>query len=844
MKKFQYSLIYLFLIYITINYLYSQSKLSNTGRDFWLAFMTNDDTPDYLKLFITSRENTSGEVSIPQAGWKQNFNVIANKTTTVDLPVYLIDTKNSEIIEKKGINIKSQADISVFAINNQEYTTDATCVLPVKALGSNTEYIVCSYKGQYDYDSNYQSEFIIVGITDNTEISIIPSVKTINGKAANIPFSIKLNRGETYQVKGYEDYDLSGTTIKSLSQCKSFAVFSGVQCMSLPNCCCCDHLYKQLFPVNTWGKEYIVTPFSGMTLGYLFRVLCSEDNTKIIINGSTNITKNRGEYYEQDILNLQSLSIKADKAVCVSQYMKGSRCNGIPLIGSIGEGDPSMLILNPNNQMINKTTFNTVSTDNINKHFVNIITKTINIDKIKLDNSYIPISKFRTATGNSLYSYSINSISFGSHTIESDSSFIVYSYGYGRDESYLYSGGASFENLSYNFTYSPTNPCVNNLVEFSPTGKIFNSYKWYFSDGDSIFSNTATKQFKQSGKFIVKMVVKLDDNCQSDTIEKTIDIKAAGDLILNDSSICYGAEVELEAKGAFSYIWNTKETGNKIKVIPETTTYYIITATFENGCTATDSLKVTVSEPLEKPNVSNTLPLCAGSDFKLYAEYADNSKVAEYHWKFPDGTETNVQNPEIDVASVKHNGTYSVYCSIDNCKTAKSYLTLIINKKPENFLPETLYTCENDTLTITPSMIFKNYLWEDKSVKPNHQINKAGLYSLSVVDSNDCKGFDSVNVIESCKPLLFIPSAFTPNEDNINDIFLPAIKYVTKYNLYIYNRWGEILFSSDNINEGWNGSFNNTFSPQGVYLYSILIEGYDKGKAIKRKLTGELILLK
>ena len=77
------------------------------------------------------------------------------------------------------------------------------------------------------------SEFIIVSIEDSTEISITPSVNTLRGKPANVPFSITLNKGETYQVKAQDTGDLTGTSVKSIKG--SCAVFSGARCAYIPD---------------------------------------------------------------------------------------------------------------------------------------------------------------------------------------------------------------------------------------------------------------------------------------------------------------------------------------------------------------------------------------------------------------------------------------------------------------------------------------------------------------------------------------------------------------------------------------------------------------------------------
>ena len=75
--------------------------------------------------------------------------------------------------------------------------------------------------------------------------------------------------------------------------------------------------------------------------------------------------------------------------------------------------------------------------------------------------------------------------------------------------------------------------------------------------------------------------------------------------------------------------------------------------------------------------------------------------------------------------------------------------------------------------------------------------------------------------------LFFVPNSFTPNKDGINDVFLPQIYGIMEYELEIYNRWGELLFHSNQLDMGWDGSFKDTACPSGVYLWKIKAKTID-----------------
>jgi gliding motility-associated-like protein len=99
---------------------------------------------------------------------------------------------------------------------------------------------------------------------------------------------------------------------------------------------------------------------------------------------------------------------------------------------------------------------------------------------------------------------------------------------------------------------------------------------------------------------------------------------------------------------------------------------------------------------------------------------------------------------------------------------------------------------------------------------------KAADYAVSVTNSNGCTGSDAVIVQALSRNELLIPSAFSPNADGINDLFRAVNSNpIETFNLIVYNRWGNLLFETDNILTGWNGSYKNTDSEMGVYVYFI-----------------------
>jgi gliding motility-associated-like protein len=89
---------------------------------------------------------------------------------------------------------------------------------------------------------------------------------------------------------------------------------------------------------------------------------------------------------------------------------------------------------------------------------------------------------------------------------------------------------------------------------------------------------------------------------------------------------------------------------------------------------------------------------------------------------------------------------------------------------------------------------------------------------------------------------IYIPNAFTPDGDNTNDFFTAKGEEITEFNMMIFNRWGEMIFQTNDIQKGWDGSAKNSSSvaQDGVYVYKIMVRDYE---AASHNFTGHVTLL-
>lgn len=422
-----------FLLFVATAVSAQSEHLDTRGREFWLGFMQNASGTQQLSVKITSAQATTGTVSVPLAGWSTSFAVSANGVTSVAIP-NIYEVTGSETVLDRGVHITSVEPITVTAVNYQNQTTDAAQVLPVSGLG--TSYRVDALPGTSTSFPNgtyiFRSEFMVVATQDGTTISITPTTTTTGGHAPGVPFTVDLNAGQVFQVQALSGLsDLTGTVITGTAQsgpCRPFAVFGGSMC-AVVSCAACDHVNEQMTPVNTWGTSFHTVPLGNLS-AWGYRVLAHEDNTWVTIDSGAPVQLNAGETHQ--VLNTtQAVCVTSDKPVSVTQMMQGATCSG--------SGDPSLLLLTPDDRMSNSAQFTTLfSTQAVMGHFVSVVTPTGAIPQLQLDGSPVAPALFTTYSACPGLSYASVFIAAGTHRLSSPAGFLAYAYGMATGESYMY----------------------------------------------------------------------------------------------------------------------------------------------------------------------------------------------------------------------------------------------------------------------------------------------------------------------------------------------------------------------------------------------------------------------
>jgi uncharacterized repeat protein (TIGR01451 family) len=392
------------------------------GTDFWLAFPQNYTAGSQLSLFVTGDQATSGTAEVPGLGVSEAFTVTPGTVTTVTLPS-TVSLTSADGVQAKGIHVTAQQEVTVYGLNRIQASTDAYLGLPTDILG--TEHIVLGWS----VGLGGGTEMAVVGTQDGTTVTITPRTN-LGSHPAGTPFTVTLNRGDAYQLIS-NGGDVSGTVITSTNP---VAVYGGHQCANIPNTAtvACDHVVEQIPPVETWGQSFITEPLATRTRGDTFRILASEDNTQVSINGTVVATLARGEFHEQ--LITAASEITADKAVLVSQYSNGSSFDGVT-------SDPFMMLVPPFEQFLASYTVTTPASG-FSKNFVNLVVPDAAVGQVELDGTPVPASSF-TPIGSTGFSGAQVEVTLGSHTLSGPLPFGAFMYGFDSFDSYGYPGGLS-----------------------------------------------------------------------------------------------------------------------------------------------------------------------------------------------------------------------------------------------------------------------------------------------------------------------------------------------------------------------------------------------------------------
>lgn len=295
------------------------------------------------------------------------------------------------------------------------------------------------------------------------------------------------------------------------------------------------------------------------------------------------------------------------------------------------------------------------------------------------------------------------------------------------------------------------------------------------------------------------------------------------------ANVCEGASVQINAiatGGTAGYTtgWNPGPlVGASQTVTPASTTTYTATVTDANGCTASSTLPVVVNP---QPVASFTgdvntgcAPVCA--DFDDLSTIASGT-IATWQWDFGDNTTFSSQDPAVHCYT--NAGLYSVQLIVTSAAGCSDTITVsnLISVSP---VPSAAFGYDPaQVTTLTPLVQFNDssvnatsWLWNfgdlsgstSTDQNPSFTFTGEGCYPVMLIVNNaaGCADTAEHDVCIAPEVAVYVPNAFSPNGNGLNDVFIPAGTGISEsgYRFMIFDRWGNLLFETTDIHQGWDG---------------------------------------
>jgi gliding motility-associated-like protein len=347
--------------------------------------------------------------------------------------------------------------------------------------------------------------------------------------------------------------------------------------------------------------------------------------------------------------------------------------------------------------------------------------------------------------------------------------------------------------------------------------------------------------------------VQLDDNgCLNHDSVKVRVVDHVTLQAMNDTTICQGDTIQLHVQSdGLRYTWMpvnqvlNNTAANPLVVTWFNTSYQVIAGI--GSCTATDRVIVTpVPYPVAMAGADTTI--CFATPARLHG----SSEAIRYAW-LPSPTLSNIN--VLDPVAKPTATTAYVLSAYDNKGCPKpGYDTVVVN-----VLPDILAFAGRDTAVVTGQLLQLQasggvkYQWMPETNLSNYAIDNptatystpsAGIsYKVLVYNEANCvdSAYIRVKVFQTL-PSVFVPNAFTPNRDGRNDMLRPIAVGIARIDFFqIYNRWGQLVFSTSINEHGWDGTIAGKLQPSGTYVWVVKAVDYLGSPYMQR---GTLVLLR
>ncbi len=339
---------------------------------------------------------------------------------------------------------------------------------------------------------------------------------------------------------------------------------------------------------------------------------------------------------------------------------------------------------------------------------------------------------------------------------------------------------------------------------------------FYWSPGAQMKDSTLQNQKVSPNISTTYYVTAQDSFCvMTDTVKVPVYVNNTK-VVPRNIQLCLGDSIALRTDSSYvSYIWSTGSANSSIEVFSGGP-YFVVT-TDKHGCRGQDSVEVLAFSKV--PVTSSDTAICLNQIVQLHADSGDYI----YTWR-PYGGLTNYStfNP---VARPSATTTYTVTIRNGPCLSIDSSIIVVKPIPWVQATPDSMMVLPRQNITLnvigTPPFIWtpSTGLSCTECSSPSVTIDSNRMYYIQVADSDGCYAYDSIKV--DVLPTLYVPDAFTPNGDGLNDIFQPKFTGYKSIEVYIFDRWGQLIYHWTTLDGGWDGTVNGRKVQEDTYVYLI-----------------------
>lgn len=386
-----------------------------------------------------------------------------------------------------------------------------------------------------------------------------------------------------------------------------------------------------------------------------------------------------------------------------------------------------------------------------------------------------------------------------------------------------------------NVNFNVADDCVNNQLVFDNTSTStlndINSTTWQFGEGSTSSQFDTRFRYANPGKYTVSLIVSTVRGCL-DTLQKPVEVFPMPEAIFDVNEACPGQALRLNNQSKISagtitnYDWTfgngTISTDRNPSVTYSNPGPFVVQLIVKSnkGCLDTLVDRVNVRDFVDVNIVSSTSEFCQNAPIQF--RDASTGIYQTVQWEFGDGSVGEGSEIEYSYTST---GNFIVKMTVNDSLCGSFSETLAINVIPAPVvnLGADFFLCPELSKQVTiGNTPYEEVVWSNGSTNVNTVSINGNIGELSVeVRDKGCVVRDSVVVTASCDVL--IPIAFSPNGDGINDVFNVLPSNISTFTLEVFNRWGEKVFSTSSLSNGWDGVYKN--EPQPVDGYTYYLQG-------------------